>query len=562
MAINVFPAPVAETAEAPRYPIIIRNVTAGNSSSTSATLTTIRRNIVPKGNYAVTLSANGDLGNTTGTGTLGIAFQDLRYSIYFADAKTGRPSSFVLNNNAIPNSGIVSLAKDSYIVGAGIQSSASVGLLYDITLTPASSPYTALPSITGNRTAGATSASTSSADVNFQTLLLGWDYDRDEVFIITGNSSSQVNSFWRRLSATFFIYRYNSSTENWESKGWTSVSGGTGSFPNGTGLYYSEFHSPMFFIKDNFLHQMTTTEIWRDASSNSWGWAKGDLSTSSTTLTFQAGHSNANFAIASANLAGSSSRKLMFNWDKKLDKVVFAGGRNTSGTLSSSWNSRWVQWDIATDTLDYNNVNSSSANPLIAGDNVGNSAIYNVGMPDAETGFTYGVAPNGPNAGYLGKFSRTGTYTAVNSTTIHYPYEFNAGSSRGQDELSVNNEIEYLPYGLMLVKNRTITKNHTGTGTISFIRDNIGASPSNILRGIFGSAITSSQRETALIKGNKSVYVASTVYAQYGSQKVAPINIVKAPISEEILMNFTPILGGLPGASGVQPPGVNFSDGN
>lgn len=565
MAVNVFPAPVAATAEAPRYPIAIRNVRAGTSASTSSPLNfrTQRNNFVPKGSYTVSLSSNGDVGNAVGSGSAGIASNDIRYSIYFADAKTGRPSSFVDYNSTTPGSGVVVLAKDSYVVGAGVQvNSANTELFYDIVLYPTDSPFTALPSITANRTSGGTSGVTNSGNMNFGTLLLGWDYDRDEVFMITGQASTQILSFWRRFTPTFFIYRYDSANEVWESKGWTSISAGTGSMPNGSGLIFSEYHSPMFFIKDNFLHQMTTTEIWRDASGNSWGWAKADLNTSGTTLTFQAGHSNTNFSIPSANLAGSSSRKLMFNWDKKLNKVVFAGGRNTSGTLSSSWNSRWIQWDIATDTLDYNILNSSTANPLIAGDNVEGSAIYNNGMPDAETGFSYGIAPNGPTAGYLGKRDRNGSYTGVSSTTIFYPYEFTAAGSRGQDELSTNNEIEYLPYGQMLVRNRCITKNHTGNNAVNFIRDNLGGSPVNILRGIWNGLTSNVSQSTALVKGDKGLYIASVAFGNLGSHRVLPVSIIKAPMSEEVLQSITPNLGGLPDASTTQPPGVNFGDGN
>ncbi len=70
---------------------------------------------------------------------------------------------------------------------------------------------------------------------------------------------------------------------------------------------------------------------------------------------------------------------MMYYWDRRVHKVTYAGtvSATFNGTYgANNWRSYWGQWDIATGTNDYTNINSQTADPRAAGNNANNSLVY------------------------------------------------------------------------------------------------------------------------------------------------------------------------------------------
>lgn len=543
-------------------PIVINRIQPSTSTTTSTVNTVQTRVFVPKGAYAVTVNISGaaSFGASVqgGSTDFGGSSQGLKYTISTVEADTGRPGPTISRGTSTPAAMQLVLAKDSFVsAGLYTTTSAIASMLFDIVLVPTKSNYTAYPTITGNRsqTAPDNSTSGSNSDINWGTVIMGWDYDNNNPFLITGLNATTRSTNWRQLSPTFQIWRFNQSTGKWTSKQWTGMSLASGSWVYGAGFYFYQDWAPQFFIKNNTIHNVVNHAIMSDGT-NYHGWIKADLTVAGTTLTVNPGNTNSAFSTPTANCATvNSSFYMMYYWDRRVHKVTYAGTISNvfNGTYGvNNWRSYWGQWDIATGTNDYTNINSGTADPRSAGANGTSNLVYNTGVPDAKTGFIYAININ-VNTEYLAKWDRTGTYTGVGSFQTFYP--FFTSNITNQSLHTLGNTIDYLaPNDVMISKGNCSTVEYTtGVNQPGLLYDNSAAMATNI-PAISGNFSTYSESKQVLVM-DSGIFVCHMTYIQFAPSQsgtgrfTAPITVYRAPITATNLNQYIPIMGGIPNAT-------------
>lgn len=542
-------------------PIVINRIQPSNVSTNSTINVTQTRVFVPKGAYAITVNISGaaSYGSSSSAGTA--AWGDsypLKYIISTVDADTGRPGPVVSRSYATTPAMQLILAKDSF-VSVGLFAQTPLNSTYfDFVLVPTKSPYTAYPTITGNRTQTAinTATSGSNSDLNFGSVVMGWDYDNNSPFLITGYLTTTRSSNWQQLSAPFQIWRFNQSTGKWTFKNWTGITLASGSWVYSAGFLFQGDWAPQTFIKGNFIHNVCNHPIMSDGT-NYHGWTKGDLTAAGNTLTMQPGNTNSAFNTAVANMATvNADMYMMYYWDRRLHKVTYAGtvSATFNGTYgANNWRSYWGQWDIATGTNDYTNINSQTADPRAAGNNANNSLVYRIGVPDAKTGFIYGIAVNG-TSDYLAKWSRTGTYTGVGSFLTYYPF-FGTSTIGSAAMNTQQNKIDYLPPNDVMISasNGANVEYTTGASQPGLLYDASAPMQNSIALSYGNYSVYSEDRQVLVM--DSGIYVCHMVYLQYSpdpsgtARFSAPITIYKAPATTANLGQYIPIMGGIPSAA-------------
>ena len=291
-----------------------------------------------------------------------------------------------------------------------------------------------------------------------------------------------------------------------------------------------------------------------DASNNRYGWIKGDLTAAGSTLSMVPGHTNTAFASPNSSLGGGGSNIMMYYWDKRIGKVIYNGGQsvNYNGTWSAyGWVHNWAQWDIATNTVDYSNVNGT-VDPRIAGSTT--YLAYDYGVPDAVAGVTRVTAGNGNNT-YRATFSRTGTYTGIgNYTTYRALWAANhttsfLWSSSGQS-------IEYLDSTYAIMGNVATTRDFA-----TALYEKLPYSTLNAT-----NTLSKNQAQYQLLVMPDTIYVLQTAYVQAGSNEqtgqsrvIYTATVFKTPKTAATLNSVIGSSGGVPTTTYV--PGINNGSG-
>lgn len=542
-------------------PVVINRI----QPSTSVANTTVSyqtRVFVPKGAYGITVNISGTASYGASTTSGGVSFggdYGLKYTVTAVDADTGRPGPIVSRAFATPGAHTIILAKDSF-VSVGLYTNQTImasNILFDMVLVPTKTPYTAYPTITGNRnqTAANSATSGSNSDVNWGSVVMGWDYDNNSPCLITGYNTTTRSSNWQQLGPTFQIWRFNQTTGKWTFKEWTGMSLASGSWVYGSGFLFSGDWGPQLFIKNNTIHNVVNHAIMSDGT-NYHGWIKADLTVAGTTLTVNPGNTNSAFSTPVANCATvNSSFFMMYYWDRRLHKVTYAGTISNvyNGTYgANNWRSYWGQWDIATGTNDYTNINSGTADPRSAGSSSNNNLVYNTGVADAKTGFIYAIVQNGTSE-YLAKWDRNGTYTGVGSFQTFLP--FSTTNSSNVMAYSTSNRVDYLaPNDVMVVgANGATVEYTTGVSQPGLLIDATCAL-ANGMPLTYGNFSIYSEDKQVLVM-DSGIFVCHMAYI-VGSPDIsgtgrftAPITVYRAPVTTTNLGQFIPIMGGIPSAS-------------
>jgi hypothetical protein len=553
-------------------PITIKGITP-TTASTTATSATATRTILPKGTYAVTLVINGtaSFGSSPGSGYVSVG-NGVEFTVLTSYADTGRPGPVLVSTDRTAVlSNILVLNRDAY-VQVGVKNESSYALFQcDIVFTPTYTPFKSLGTITGNRTQAGTSGTTDTGDINFGTMQLGWDYDRNAPMLITA-SNSGTSSSQNTRSTAFYLWRYNSDG-TWGYTYWNSVSAASGNaWYNGNGIGYrgtqNNYRWSSFFIKNGELHNLDMAGLMTDAGSLRWGWIKGTITsgtTSGSTLTMSPGHTNTAFATSSSSIDSGTSNIMIYYHDIVNNKVIYNGARSNSfnGAWGGyGWIHNWAQWDIATNTVDYQNVNGT-VDPSIAGSTT--TLAWDAAVPDGSTGFSYAIGDNSGSAAYLAKWNRTGTYTGVGNFTLRDSYMPQNASTRSYSNfLSTYSRIQYLPGGIMTQttggNTSSVTVEHsTGTNVPLMTCDSLTSFPSN--RWHMNSTTgTNSERTYTLVAGN-TIVLAQVAFVKYSTAanntvaRIAPITIMVAPATTSNLGLITPRQGGI--GTAANPTGIN-----
>lgn len=545
-----------------QYPVVLRNVSVVSSPTTSTASMYTAGVFVPKGTYSVHIQIEG-VGNPSGSSISGAGYtflEDLLASIATIEADTGRPGPVLATSGPFKQTLI--LNKDSYVY-ATINSSSSTALQNlkpDIILTPKKPNYVALPTITANRTTTASTNSTtgSISDVNVGFITTGWDYDNNYPFIVVGASNAAV-SYSYTIVPNITIFRFNPSTGKWTNKVWTSNSLAAGS------TWFTGFSgpaiwgaSPVFqqlFIKSNFFHCLNMQGMLVDSSSNRWGWIKADLSSAGSALTWQPGHTNTAFCEASSNIGSGNDNRMIYFWDKISHKVIYNGCKNITfnGTWSQyGWRHKWGQWDIATDTVDYQ-LSNGVIDPRTAGSSADSNAGWNSATPSAADGNSYAIVINGTSE-YLARFNRNGTYTGVGTMTAHYP--FTPTSQTGLSNSSQFNSLEYLPgnYARWGSSPGNITREYNISSGTSYYQPDSNNNPGNrLVRNTvyYQLSIGGGPYINGFIT-NEWIVVAVVSYGRYTNQTgryTIPVTLYIAPATESNIAQALSMPGGITSAT-------------
>lgn len=399
-------------------PIVIKNMLANSLASTVSNATNTRH-LIPKGTYTVTAEP---MGFVTGGSSQALANYTMgggEWTVLTQYADTGRPGPFLMSGDISPKANLLILQRDAYVQIAIRNAGATNDVPFNVTFTPTYSAYKSLGTITANRTTVANASSTNSVDqLNVNTIQVGWDYDRNLPFIITGYGTL----FNLRMRAQdFYLWRANSNG-TWNGSYWNNVVASSGNtFYNGNGIGYrgnaNNSRQSFFFIKNNELHNLDASGLMTDAGGWRWGWIKGNISAGTlagATLTMSPGHTNTAFASLSSNIGANAENQMIYFHDRVNNKVIYNGCKDItySGTYGTNgWRHNWAQWDIATDTVDYSNVNGV-VDPRIAGQSNELNCAWINAVPNGSTGLSYAVGDNS-GQGYLVRWTRTGTYTGV-----------------------------------------------------------------------------------------------------------------------------------------------------
>jgi hypothetical protein len=549
-------------------PIVINRIQPSNTTTNNTINVTQTRILVPKGAYSVTVTPSGaaSFGASSTGATVGFGGDNgIKYTISSVEADTGRPGPFINRSFSSSVAMQLILPKDSFIsVGLYANSTTMQSMFFDVILVPTRSAYTAYPTITGNRntTAANTSSSGSNSDINWGSVAMGWDYDNNSPFLITGANTTTRSTNWQQLFPTFQIWRFNSTTGKWTFKEWTGMSLASGSWVYGAGFLFHGSWAPGLFIKGNFIHNVVNHAIMSDGT-NYHGWIKADLTAAGATLTVTPGNTNTAFNTPVANCATvNSSFFMMYYWDRRVHKVVYAGTISNvfNGTYgANNWRSYWGQWDIATGTNDYTNINSGTADPRSAGAAAASNLVYNSGVPDAKTGFIYAIVPNGTSE-YLPKWNRSGTYTGVGSFLTYYP--FNTTNQSSLSQFSYENKIDYLPLTDLMVSSNGggNTEYLTGVSQPGLLIDSTPPLPSEYAISYGNYSNYSEDRQTLVM--DAGIFVCHVGYLQFSpnpsgtARFSAPITVYKAALNATNLGQLTPIMGGIPSAA-TGLPGIN-----
>lgn len=542
-----------------QYPVVIRNVNVNSNPATAAASMYTTGVLVPKGTYSVTIQIPG-VGNPGGTSVNSASYDfpsnDITATIVSIEADTGRPGPLFARSGPFKETFI--LNKDSYVYATLNSSQSSAGLANlrpDIVLTPKKPKYIALPTVTANRTqTAATSATAGSiSDINVGFISSGWDYDNNYPFIAVGESQAAV-SLSNVMSAAVTIFRFNPATGKWTNKRWTSHSLSSGS------SWYTGFSGPaawtatptftQFFIKGNFFHCLNMQGMLVN-SSNRWGWIKADLSSAGSALVWEPGHTNTAFCELDANIDAGNNNRMIYYWDKVSHKVIYNGSRNITfnGTWSQyGWRHKWGQWDIATNTVDYQ-LSNGVIDPRTAGSSADSNAGWNSAVPSAADGNSYVIGINGTSE-YLARFNRNGTYTGVGTITAHHPFNPTAATSLSNS--SQFNTLDYLPgnYARWGSSSGNITKEYNAaSGTTYYMPDGASDTGSRLYRNVvYGTYQIGAGPYINGFITNEWIVALVTGYSKYTgntSRYTFPVTIYMTPATTENIAQALSIPGGV-----------------
>lgn len=534
----------------PRISAITSGVTASSAGPTQTKI------FVPKGKYTVSILPEGTIAGGTSAAQYSPDFGAPNATIVAFDADTGRPGTVFFSNKTTMLGTTFILAKDSFVYAIVVHSIANT--IFDIILTPTYSPFDAYPSITGNQSATATSGSTTAIDVTVYGTFLGWDYDNSQPFIIVPTDSSTTYTNQYRFQS-FILFRYNPNTNVWTKKTFTSMSTGTSisSWNVGYGLGYRTDGTPLgFFIKSNFLHNVSCFGNARDAAGYQYGWLKGDISVAGSTFTIELGNTNTAFGHINTDIASGNSGRQLYYWDKINHKVIYNGSESSTynGTWATyGWRHNWAQWDIATNTNDYTNVNGT-VDPRIAGST--SSLGYRYAVPDGGSGRSYVCGVNSTSA-YNAYWNRNGSYTGIGNYYTYYPLV--TGSAGSYNITSNNNGIMYMPNGIIAIGNDPaggtigLSKEYTTSSTAGLLSS---YSSSYVRQGIVISLGNNSIQYCSLtINGN--IYVLQAAYIRLNHS--SSTSMYTYPISLYRTTATTAMLNITLGADGGIPTGTYYS---
>lgn len=553
--------------------IVIKGVTPNAASTTQVTVNTATRTLLPKGAYTVFVSPNGDasFGSSPSSGSVRMA-NNLEWTVVTMYADNGRVGPVLHSgaNASNPMANLLVLQKDAY-VQVGIQNTATYTTQEcDIIFTPTVSPFKSLGTITGNRTQVGDANATDTSNVNFGTMQLGWDYDRNAPLMLTSATYGVGSSQCTRLT-DFYLWRYNSNG-TWSYTYWNNATAATGNaFYNGSGLgvrgNQNKYRHSSLFIKSNYLHNLDFSGLMTNTASGlRWGWIKGDISagtTTGSTLTLEPGHTNTAFATATSSISSAANNIMMYYHDTVNGKVIYNGAKSSSLYSGSTywWIHHWAQWDIATNTVDYQNSNGN-VNPEIAGS--GTTLAYDYGLPDGTTGFTYAVGDNGGTY-YNAKWNRTGTYTGVGSYQMRYPFAGTTNqSSYSFSQYAQYNRMTYLPNGVMVTGDGStgsgVTVDYATSGINQPIMtmDRYGLLPDGLWA--LNSTMSTGQTRYPVLVTRNTIVFAQIAFAKYTNTegsvaRTAPITIFTAPATTSNLGAVSPGQGGRGSASTSSPTG-------
>jgi hypothetical protein len=551
------------TRDIPLTPITIKNMLS-SAAATSSTNTTNTRHLIPKGTYTVTAQPMGFAIGGSSVFAANYTLGGGEFTILTQYADTGRPGPFLMGDNVSPKGNMLILQRDAYVQIAVRNSNGASGLNdvgFDVTFTPTYSAYKSLGTVTGNRTSTGSSASTDTADINMNCVQVGWDYDRNLPFIITTNASLTSG---RTRATDFYLYRANTSG-TWDITYWNSVVASSGnSFYNGSGIGFrgnaNSIRQSSFFIKTNELHNLDMSGLMTDASSNRWGWIKGNISAGTftgSTLTMSPGHTNTAFATASSQIGTGTDNIMIYHHDRVNNKVIYNGCRDStySGAYGNyGWRHNWAQWDIATNTVDYQNVNGV-VDPRIAGQSNEANMAWTCAVPNGSTGLSYAVGDNS-GQGYLARFSRTGTYTGVGNFQSRNVYSgsTNLGAYAGSPQ-SYDNNMIFFPNGVM------VAGQSMNFASIDYLNtalsQPIATTDSTTLfqsgaRGLNASMGISNTKYIVIVIANAIVLVETGYVKANGNGTIGryiPITVYMAPATTANLSAILPGQGGIGSAA-------------
>jgi len=545
-------------------PIVIKNMLANAVASTVANATSTRH-VIPKGTYTVSAQPMGFAIGGSSSFAANYTLGGGEWTVLTQYADNGRPGPFLMGNDNSPKGNILILQRDAYVQISLRNSNGAAGLNdvgFDVTFTPTYSAYKSLGTITGNRTTVGGASSTATTDLSHKDLQVGWDYDRNLPFLITSNGTLTSG---RIRTSDFYLWRANSSG-TWDATYWSNVIASSGNtFYNGNGIGFrgdnaTEFHSS-FFIKSNELHNLDQSGLMTDAAGYRWGWIKGNISAGTfptgSTLTMSPGHTNTAFASLSSNIGTLLNNVMTYFHDRVNNKVIYNGCKDItySGTyVNYGWRHNWAQWDIATNTVEYSNVNGV-VDPRIAGGTTDTNMGWYCAVPNASTGLSYAVGDNS-GQGYLARFSRTGVYTGVGSFQSRNVYggSTNNGNYGGAPN-SYGLMATFLPNGVMVAGQSMSYSivDHLNTA----LNQPIATNDNNSLfaignRGINSSMNVSQTKQIVIVVANTIVLV-EIGYVKSGANSVIaryiPITVYTAPATTVNLGAILPGQGGIGSAA-------------
>lgn len=550
------------TRDVPLTPIVIKNMLANNFSTTVSNATNTRH-LIPKGTYTVSAQPMGFAIGGSSTFAANYTLGGGEWTVLTQYADNGRPGPFLMGSDLNPKGNMLILQRDCYVQIAVRNNNGASGLNdvgFDVTFTPTYSAYKSLGTITGNRTTVGGASSVDTADLNLNSVQVGWDYDRNLPFIITANASALSN---RTRASDFYLWRANANG-TWDGSYWNSVVASSGnSFYNGNGIGYrgnsTNQRQSFFFIKSSELHNLDMSGLMTDAAGWRWGWIKGNISAGTlagATLTMSPGHTNTAFASLSSNIGSGTENIMTYFHDRVNNKVIYNGCKDItySGAYGTNgWRHNWAQWDIATNTVDYQNVNGV-VDPRIAGQSNETNCAWTSAVPNGSTGLSYAVGDNS-GQGYLARWTRTGTYTGVGNFQSRSIYggTTNAGNYAGAPN-TYYQAATFLPNGVMVAGQQLAYSilDHLNTSLNQPIATSDGNSLfSNGYWGLTASMGTSQTKNIMIVVANTIVLVEiGYVKASMGSANSTPARYI--PITTYIAPATAANLGAiLPGQGGI-----------
>lgn len=532
--------------------IVIKNVIATTAGSTGASNTPFRV-FVPKGKYSVALSMLGSAGygSTTATGGTAQIGTTPNTTLQAIDANTGRLGAVYSSNNAYGFGSVFHVAKDSF-VSAGISSTdGSINnVRYDIMLIPTASPWDVTAAFTPNAvttTTGSTSSSNMSA-TSVGAVLLGYNYDTNQPFVVSGSSTTGNQNTNVLYISSPVIWTYNPTTDTWSSKSWTSTvaSGHSGYESAGGGIFWMTDRPSGLFIKNGFIHCLTGAGlITRTSDSIRYGWIKADASGAGSTLTWEPGLSNSNFG--NSGTGTGNNNKMMYYWDKRNNKVLFVGSYNPNYNGSYGaypWNSYWSQWDIATNTIEYQQ-NNGAVDPRIAGSASFN--VYDYAMCDSVEGVTIGVGVNG-SYNYLARWNRNGSYSGINNFVYYLPLDGNNGGRALSNSTPNGCNFEFIDTRRVIFSTSAAVSRTYMSGSPSLLQDSTSNFMSSARNGISSLGLANDAVQYLIMSDRVFAMHVTFAKMQIGSgdtRFTIPVAVYSAPKTQAVINMITPGIGGV-----------------